>query len=171
MTSIGPYSQSLNFTHMFNFRDLRGCYPKEVLEPNSISGIISRHPETKKFSYILNLSNLQGIYNDCQANFTVFVPSDIAIKNLPEGVFTNMDLSTARHIVLTSSLNNRITTDILQDSPASYLYTRDPPNRLYVTNISGKTLINNSINVLNGNINATNGIIHIIDSLIWPEII
>ena len=37
MTSCGPNSQSYNFTHMFEFVDLRGNLPKKEYNKNSIS--------------------------------------------------------------------------------------------------------------------------------------
>ena len=34
MTYCGPYSQSYNFTHMFDIKDRRGPYPKKAACPN-----------------------------------------------------------------------------------------------------------------------------------------
>jgi uncharacterized surface protein with fasciclin (FAS1) repeats len=62
--------------------------------------------------------------------------------------------------------------EILEDSPSSFFYTYDDySSRLFITNISGKTYINNSIKVIKKDILANNGIIHIIDGLIVPNII
>ena len=83
----------------------------------------------------------------------------------------NMDQSTARNIIKSSMLNRRITSDLLEDSPAAYFLTTHPPNRLFVTNISGHTHINNDTNVINKNIQAINGIIHVVDKMLWPLII
>ncbi len=171
MVSIGPYSESLNFTHMFNQRDLRGPLPLRKETPGSLSYLIAFHPDFSRFRYMLRLAKLDGLYNDIQADFTVFIPSDKALEHIPPGVFTNMDDATARHIILSSTLNRRITRDILEDSPASYFITRDPTNRLFITNISGRTYLNNDINVIHKDLEASNGIIHVIDALIIPLII
>ena len=50
MTSCGPNSQSYNFTHMFEFVDLRGNLPKKEYNKNSISYFLNSNPE---FSILL----------------------------------------------------------------------------------------------------------------------
>lgn len=171
MVSIGPNSQSYNFTHMFSIPDLRGHLPKQEECPNSLMSIISNHKDFSKFRYMVKLAKLEGILNDKQADFTLFIPSDRAISGLGDNVFINMDDATARHIIKTSMLDRKITSELLSDSPASYFITKDQPNRLFITNISGRTYINNDINIIHKDMLASNGIIHVIDKLIWPEII
>lgn len=168
MVSIGPDTQSYNFTHMFNIPDIRGPFPLKVNCPNTLMDIIEKNPDFSKFRYMVKIARLNSILNGIQADFTIFIPSDKAIEGLGEEVFINMDDSTARHIVLSSMLNRRITSELLADSPASYFITRDLPNRLFITNISGKTCINTDINIIYTDIIASNGIIHVIDKLIWP---
>ena len=171
MVSIGPNSQSYNFTHMFSIPDLRGHLPKQKNCPNSLMSTISNHPDFSKFHYMVKLGKLEGILNSPQADFTLFVPSDRAIAGLNEAVFMNMDDGVARHIIKSSMLNRRIPSELLEDSPASYFITKDPPNRLFITNMSGRTYINNDINIIHKDMITSNGIIHVIDKLIWPDII
>ena len=68
-------------------------------------------------------------------------------------------------------LDRKIPSELLEDSPASYFMTKDPPNRLFVSNISGRTYINNNVNVIHKDMMFANGIIHVVDALLWPEII
>lgn len=172
MVSNGPSSQSYNFTHMWDFVDLRGySYNKKQDHTNSIMKALNTHPDFTKFRYMVKLAKLEGLLSSPQENFTLFVPSDKAIQNLEEALFINMDNITARHIVKTSMLDRRIPSELLEDSPASYFMTKDPPNRLFISNISGKTYINNNINVIQKDMIFNNGIIHVVDKLIWPEII
>ena len=182
MTSIGPYSQSTNYTHMFDIPDLRGQLPVEnsnkiSVETSSgkyvckdtITGIINTHPDFKRMKYILELSGLEGLYGDYQTNSTIFVPSDMMIKDkIPEGVFTNMDRATARTIVRGSTLNRKIPSSILSDSPSSFFNTIDPANRILVTNMGDRIKLNDSINVIHKNMMSGNGIIHVVDDLIIP---
>ena len=168
MVSIGPDTQSYNFSHMYKIPDIRGPCPLKVNCPNTLMDIITKDPDFSKFRYMVKIARLDSILNGVQADFTLFIPSDKAIKDLGDEVFINMDDSTARHIVMSSMLNRRITSELLADSPASYFITRDPPNRLFVTNISGKTYINNEINIIYPDVITSNGIIHVIDKLIWP---
>lgn len=171
MVSIGPYSESMNFRHMFDMPDLRGHLPVKVACPNSLTSIVNEHPDFSKFRYMLNLAKLENLYSDPQANFTIFVPSDNALKHVDKNVFLNMDDGTARHIIKSSTLKRRIPSSVLSDSPASWLHTQDPPNRLFVTNMNGRIYLNNNINIIHKDMPASNGIIHVIDNLIWPEMI
>ena len=171
MTSSGPYSEAMNFTHMFDMPDLRGPLPELTYCKGSITYIINERPDFSKFKYILNLAKLDGIYNDMQANFTVFVPSDKALSHINNNVFVNMNVLTARAIVKSSTLNRKITSAILSDSPSSWFHTLDPRNRLLVTSMNDRTFLNNTINVIHKDMQSSNGIIHVIDELLWPEII
>lgn len=171
MTAIGPYTQSNNFTHMFDIPDLRGKYYKQAECSTSLLALINNHPDFSKFRYLVKLANMDNILNNFQSEFTIFVPSDRALKGLDEAIFMNIDTSTARHIVKSSMLNNKLPKELIQNSPASFFNTKDPPNRLFITNISGRTYIQNDINVIHFDMQAENGIIHVIDKLIWPIII
>jgi uncharacterized surface protein with fasciclin (FAS1) repeats len=168
MTSTGPYHQKTNLTFMFDKNDLRGPLPKKTDCLNSLSYILSATPEFSKFRYILRLSKLDDLYNDQQANFTLFVPTN---DSIPESMLVNMDLLTARNIITASTLNYRITSDILSDSPCAYFTTNNAANRMFVSNFAGQTTINNYINLIGKDISATNGIIHVIDKMLLPIII
>ena len=172
MTSSGPYSQSYNFTHMFDFTDLRGRLPRKEPCPESIMGIIKNNPDFHIFNFLIKRADLESIYNSLQADFTVFVPSDkFLLSKVSEDVFANMDILTARTIVKTLTLDTRISGEILEDSPASYLYTTLPENRLYITNIGGVTYINGNIKIIKKDIVCNNGVIHVIDGIFIPNII
>lgn len=171
MVSIGPYTESYNCTHMWDKGDLRSFHKKEQFCPHSLMGIIHSNADFTKFNYLVKLARLENILDNSQANFTLFVPSDKALEGINENVFSNMDDATARHIVKSSMLNYRYPSEILENSPAIYYNTRDPPNRLFISNISGHTYINNCINVIEKDVLTSNGIIHVIDKLIKPEII
>lgn len=171
MTSIGPYTQSNNFTHMFSIPDLRSCKKLKEYHPNSLMDIITTNKNFTKFKYIVKLAKLESILESPQTDLTIFIPNDKDLKHIPEGVFINMDISVAKHIVKSSMLNRKIPSEILKHSLAAFYNTKDPNNKLYISNNSNKTYINNSINIINFDIQATNGMIHVIDNLIYPQII
>lgn len=172
MVSVGPTTQSYDLSHMYLIPDLRSTGPvKQNIDPTSLLGIINSNTDFRKFRYILNLSGMSGRYSDPQGEFTIFVPSDSTIAQIPEEVFINMDSSTARTIVSSSTFKRRIPSELIEDYPASYFITADPINKLFITNISGRTVINDCINVIKKDIIASNGIIHVVDGLLWPIII
>jgi uncharacterized surface protein with fasciclin (FAS1) repeats len=156
---------------MFNMTDNRGSLPKTVPCKNSLLGIIESNPDFSIFLYIVKLANQTEFLNNLQANFTLFIPSDNELKYINQNVFINMDPNTAWHIVKSSTLKDRITSEVLEDSPAAFYYTADEANRLYITNISGNTYINGNIKIIKKDVLANNGIIQVIDGLIVPNII
>jgi len=167
----GPYSASYNFTSMFNMTDKRGQLPITKPCPGTLLDIIEKNPDFSKFRYLVKLAAQEDVLNAPQANFTIFVPSDKSLKNINDNVFINMDTTSAWYIVKSCMVKNKIPSEILEDSPAAYYYTLSEGNRLFITNISGITYLNNSIKVIQKDIMCTNGIIHIIDGLFIPNIL
>lgn len=170
MVSIGPYSQAMNFTHMFDMSDLRGPIPILEHKPYSLAYFLDVSSRFTRFHYILKLSGLEGEYDDPQKNCTLLIPTDDAISHIPDEVFINMDRGTARNIVKCCTLNRRISGAILEDSPVCYFLTELAANRLFISNINGKTYINNNIEVIEKDLVAMNGLVHVTSDLIWPII-
>lgn len=168
MTSIGPYSEKTNLSHMYDKVDLRGPLPQKIDTQRTISWFISKTPEFSKFRYILRLSKLDNMLCEQGSKYTVFVPTDESLSHIPENVFLNMDVLTARNIIQASILKRQITSDILSDSPCSYFMTLNPHTRLLITNFYGQTSINKNINLIKTDIMTINGIIHVTNGLIKP---
>jgi len=168
MVSIGPNSQGTNFTHMFDFVDLRGKPILKKVESNSLMGVINTNPNFSKFKIVVKLAMMESVLDSAQSEFTLFIPSDQAIKGLSKDFFEEMDIGLARHIVKTAMLNRRIPSELLEDSAASYFITNDPPNKLFVWNNEDITFINKDVQIIQKDIITSNGIIHVIDKLIWP---
>lgn len=172
MVSIGPNSQVYNYTHAFDFTDLRGKLPQKVPCENSLLDYITRNPDYSIFLYLVKISNQEAFLNNLQAQFTLFVPSNEYLqKKFNRNIFTNMDPGTAYSIVKSSLLKYRMSSEVLEDSPQAYFYTMSEENRLMITNISGKTYINGNIEIIKKDIVCKNGIIHITDGLFIPNII
>lgn len=170
MCSNAPNSQSLNFSHMFHFNDIRGNLPIKTYKKGSIMYLLDTHPDFTKFCYIVKLAELDNILDDAQADFTLFVPADSELKyrNNIDIRTLNMDVGTARQIVLSSLLDARIPSELLKDSPAAYFITKDPANRMFITNVNENSKINNYMNIIHFDVTCTNGLVHIVDNLINP---
>ena len=167
MVSLGPDSQPNNLTHMFDFLE-KSQIAHKTLDPESLMGIINNTDDFSFFKNIVENAMMCNILNSPESNFTLFVPHNGAFSDKD---LKYMDISLARHIVRTSTLNKRITSELLEDSGASYFATKDPPNRLFVRNFNGETFINDQAKIVYKDIIASNGIIHIVDKLIIPEYI
>ena len=166
MVSTGPYSQSNNFTHMFDFVDLRGNSFPEKDDNNSLMGVINNNPNFSKFKYIVERARMTETLRDQQSHFTLFIPPDNTISGLE---IKEMDISMARHIVRSAMIDRKITSELLEDSKASYFITRSKPNNLFINNINGITYINGDIQIIQKDIITGNGIIHVIDNIIMPS--
>lgn len=171
MTSIGPYSEKTNLSHIYDKVDLRGSLGQKIDLPGTLSWYISMTPNFSKFRYILRLSKLDNMLCEKDSNYTVFVPTDESLSHIPENILLNMDVLTARSIIQASTLKRKITSDILSDSPCSYFMTLNTFNRIFITNVNGQTIIDNNIKVIKSDIMTNNGIIHVTDGLIKPNII
>jgi uncharacterized surface protein with fasciclin (FAS1) repeats len=169
MSYLGPYNQALSFPHTYDFTDLRGALPKPKSSPGSIWDILCKTPKFSRFRYLVKLAMLDGIFDSPQANFTLFVPTDDSLKFLTDDFFATVDLFLARKIVKISYVERRLSSEVLRDSPISYIYTTsDPIDRISISNVNGETILNESSKVIAWDMPATNGIIHVLDGLIMP---
>lgn len=168
MTGIGPYLPRYDNTHMWNIKDIRGCNPKLQYDKNSIMDHLHSNPDFTKFAYLVKLAKLDGMLSNVQANVTVFVPSNKAIEKLGDGWVTNADKGWATNLVKMHMVDKRIPSQLLKQSPAYYLLTRNDQNRLFISNINEKTMINNNVNLIGKDIYCTNGIIITVDKLLQP---
>lgn len=172
MTANGPNTQSYNYTHMFWKGDLRGPRPKLYTSPNTIMSVLENNYDFSIFCYIVKLARFEGLFNDCQADVTLFVPSDIEIrKNTPDmiNIIENMDEATAKNIVLFSTLNRKIDYDLLSQSPMKYVFTQNNTNKLLLETYDNVTYLNRgNAKIIRPDINLGNGMIHIVNNLLIP---
>lgn len=172
MVSYGPDIQNQNFTHMYEFVDYR--LPKgKRLEPcivkGSIYDYINSQPNMKGIKLIIDKAKYTGLLSDCEANFTLFIPTDEYLKRVPSSFFDDMDDGLAREILLSSMMWRKIDKKLITSSPVAYYITKNPRMRMYVTNINNKTVVNNCGSIVKYDIDCNNGMIHILDTLIIPN--
>lgn len=169
MVSIGPDTQALNFTHMYSFVDLRGPPGPPTVTKGSIYDYISSSPKLRRFKTVVDRAHAIGTLNDIQANCTVLVPTDDSLSHIPIEYFEDMDDGLARQILAASTLDRKLPKNLLTSSPVAYYITRLPSMRMYITNISGVTRLNNCATVKQFDIECNNGLIHLIEGLIAPN--
>lgn len=169
MSAAGPYSQSLDYTHMYDFNDINGIYPLIQYQKNSITDFLNSNNNFCKFNQILKLSGMVKIFDDKQANFTLFITPDIFFTEKDDIFLSNMDRSTAINIIKSNSLKNKITTDLFKSTMSAYYYTQNNPDRRLISIISNDIIIDNYAKLIKGDVSVSNGLIHIIDKLIYPD--
>lgn len=168
MTTTGPDTQSYDFKHMYSFTDYNGKKPELCILKNSIYDILKNNGGFTRFLGIAEKADRCVRINDIQADCTIFVPHDKFLSKIPEQFFSEMDEGDARQIIKASTLRNKIDGELMRCSPVSYFATMNPKMRMYVTNISGKTLLNNCVSIIQYDVDCSNGLIHITDGLIVP---
>lgn len=170
MTSVGPYNESYNMTHMFDIQDIRGHLPLQSICSGTLLSEINKNKNFESFKILIKISKLDFIFNSEQSEYTIFIPSEDKlsknIKNMIKQIAETDDISLARKIVKGSIIKRQIPKELLYQSNAYYIYTEQQPNRLFITNINGQLFINNNIKIFNDEITTSNGIIHTIDNLI-----
>ena len=170
MTAIGPYTQSMNFTHMTHMRDLIGPLPKPLYYSDTLMGVIQSSPDMKRFCYVVKLAKMDKILNDkssINSSFTLFVPLDKYTNHIKESVFTDMDIVTAQNIVKNSMIQGKLPFEILLSNPANIYPTENRSKRLFINNDGGKIKVECDRTVLNPDMHfCSNGIIHGIDGYI-----
>ena len=169
MVSYAPNTQSYNFTHMYDFQDLRAKkQPEMCITPGTLYDFIAKNNFTK-IKLIIDRAKMSGQMMDPQADCTLIIPTDDFLSDIPDEYFSRMDDGLARQLLDSCTLNRKIEGKLLRSSPVCYYFTRKPEMRMYVTNISSKTKVNNCVNVVSFDNMTSNGIIHVVDGLITPN--
>lgn len=168
MVSIGPYIQSHDYTHMFDIPDYRKPLTQFNTRAGSIMGLLQHNKDFSKFKFLVELANMEGILDDPQANCTVFVPSDVYLKDkYSDSLFVNMDRGTAKKIVQYSIIDRRIGYELLSASPAIYYFTRlKATPKLLCETVNGQTKLNGCAVIVKPNVPLNNGLIHVVDNLL-----
>lgn len=170
MVTSSPASQPLLYNHMSFFLDYANPdKPVPCLREGSMAHFIYTHPKLTRFRSIMETAKQTGFLDGEQANCTLFIPTDDFLKEYPDIFFDEMDDGLARSIVSASTVNRKLGKDLVTSSPVCYLFTRNKEMRMYVTNISGVTRLNQCATVVKFNLVFDNGFIHIIDNLLIPN--
>jgi len=139
------------------------------ITPGSIYDYLTRTPGYSKFLTIVKRAAMISQLNNAQSDCTLFVPSDSYLRHIPPEYFENMDDGLARQILACSTVNYRINRELITSSPVAYYFTRNAQMRMFVTNIGGKTNINNCASIVKYDIVCNNGLVHLVDGLVAPN--
>lgn len=171
MVSIGPYSQAYDMRQMYDFVDWNSSKnPKVCIPQNSLMGIVNSNSDFSIFSKIIKKACYEGKLSDKQAEFTLFVPSDMYILNKYDRTsLDNIDESLAKKILSFSLMNRIIDKNLFKSSPISTFPTLDRSNSMMIENVNNITILPNNTRVIHWNHKADNGIIHVVDNILIPS--
>lgn len=168
MTAIGPYSQALNYTFQTDIRPSG----KVILPPdNTIMGFLDKHSDFSLFRDIVYTAGLESTLSYRVIDTTLFVPMNKSFGDFSNAkqFVKNMDTLTARMIVQFSMLNRKICSELLTASPHRYFITKLASEKLEVTNLNCKCILNQDVEITNFNICVDNGVIHIVNKPLIPR--
>lgn len=170
MVSINPGVQAYDMRQMYDFVDWRSKQKPELcVPPNTLMGIIQNNPDFTIFTGIVKKARYEGKLSEKQADFTLFVPSDVYLrKKYSEQYLSSIDDGLARQILSFSMMNRTLDQRLLQSSPVSTFPTLDRSNSMLIHTVSNKTQLPNCTGIVHWNHPADNGIIHVIDNLLLP---
>ena len=178
MTSIGPYSQKTDYRNTYDLPDLRGPYPKFKFNVGSIADILDREPTLSVFNYIINLANLKEKFNVNPAygsyanSYTLIAAVNHGMALVPESLYVNMDIGTARNMIENATLSKSLPKSTLAGGnsasyyllPEDYARKQSSINRIKVNIFPGPEIYFNGYSRVIGEIEATNGIILLVDN-------
>ena len=165
----------LDYKIAYNIKDLyKPKVPENPSKTNDVYSFIFNNEDYSLTKYLIQLAKLENMFSAPQFNSTFFLcPDHLLEKCISISTLKNMDLLTARNLILYNTLNGLITTDALKSSMDLKLITRIPHEVytvMYLTQLEGKTILNNRI-VIEKEFKACNGIIHITSEICIPDTI
>lgn len=198
MSAVHGYIESYDYTQSYDVADLRRNRTVTAAVENSIFDWVIKHPNCTIFSYILQLSGLQHLFDTTASSdmaygaYTMFVPTDGALRarGLNETVIANLDRGTAVRLVKYCTLNRARDSAILMRSPLQEIPSLLQGFHLIFQNttcdrrtavISGKiiersaggptikTATGYDASFVKGDIAVANGYINLIDNLLVPD--
>ena len=174
MVSLQGYHEPNDLSYKYTPNPIRQNITHLNTNPESILGLLQDNNDFSIFYNLVIKSELYGRFNDIQANMTLFVPSnEYLLINYSPQFFENIDLYTAREIVLFHTLNKKVSYEMLSSSQAMYLNTMIDDS-MYSRLLcewclkTGVRLHQNTYLKI-PNIYRKNGLIHVVDNIMIPS--
>jgi len=105
---------------MYNIKDLNGPLPGRIIHRETLLGALEDMPQCSQFLQILKSLPISALYNDEQADFTIFVP----VNNEIAGKLPVHSYYEARQFILLHSLEHAVSLSFLRSSMGMLLNTR-----------------------------------------------
>ena len=175
MAYFSPVTSGLDLTYKYDC--IRPIHNNKIIEPRPGTlwdFLVQNKKEFRLFKYLVEIAQLENIFNDVQLNITVFIPEDKnLLKFYPENMILNMEKYQALKIINYNSLPRKIDIKEISSSKSMKLNTKIRGHLIYtnaengIINLIGE--FNNSVKILKGDIIVNNALIHITDKILLPE--
>lgn len=166
MTSVYPIFKSTDMLHMYDNPEER-CDKIDKYPNNSLMDILSKHEDFTIFYNLVKDTHYKKILSCIDYNYTLFVPSDIMLKNkYSEHFLSNIRKTFAIELTRNSIIDRIVDKKVLQSSKkALFRFLESTRNK--VETVDDNTTINKCAKVIHWNHPAKNGIIHVTDNFIF----
>jgi uncharacterized surface protein with fasciclin (FAS1) repeats len=174
MAYFAPVIPALDLTYTYTRVVPRGNSGGVPINPGSLWDYLNESPKHKIFRHLVSIAQLSEIFNDQQAEVTVFVPDDeLLLKKFPRNVFINMEKHQARRMIEYNTLPRLINMKELLSSGSMKLNTRIRGQVIY-TQVKGShenptLFLNMTSRVVRPNLIVGNALIHVTDAFVVPE--
>ena len=149
-----------------------------VLDPNftaqpSILDIVAAAPESfSTLGELVELAGLSGVLASDRYSWTVFAPTNAAFEAVPEATLQSLldDRSLLRKVLLYHLVRGSVASADLEPGDVRTLARQDVRIELGEDEEGELTVMVNQANVIQADVPASNGTVHVIDSVLVPEI-
>jgi hypothetical protein len=164
MTASVPFNKSQDYTHMYDFTDLRGSLPLKHANKDSLLWHINNTETLSDFSQLINTAKIGELLDNLNNDYTIF-----AFKNKTFIFDETLHKGEALQIVKTNMVNRRIPLQLLSNSYSAEYPTLHNVSKIYTEVKEGQLTLNNKVKILD-EIICKNGILYITDGLLMPDV-
>lgn len=158
MSLQGFTSGRYDYRQMYDIKDIKGPLPYPELYENSMMGRLNKNDSYKSFVTLLKRYRRNGLYNDLQANMTLFVP-----MNIPNIEYLLQRSFEANKFIERHTLDFELPVSYIQGITTAWIKTRLPPYRILLDNRTSEPLLNFNSRIV-GVERTDNGTIYFIDN-------
>jgi uncharacterized surface protein with fasciclin (FAS1) repeats len=168
MASLHGYFEWYDLAKGFNnIGDYRGSQYGYNTRPSSLTTALDSN-NFKYYRYLVEKANLLGRFDDPQARFTIFAPSDDTLDDETKRIITNADINLAKNLINFSTIPRVIRSETLNESGVYWMDTRNSPERILVDSRPGNGVLLSGHRLLGAKLELGNGVLYQIQGLLIP---
>lgn len=166
MASIhGFMDGSFDYKHMYNIKDLHGPLPIPAIRPGTLFSLLKRSENNcVQFTSLLETLPMVGLYNDPQAQHTLFAPITVDVAYI-----NSLDDYKRKQLILYHTLSKPLTIQFITSSKGMLLPTLQNGSSICISkNSKGETLLNGYSKIV-GSIQTGRNTLVLIDKMLFID--
>ena len=176
MAYLSPIIPGLNLTYQWSKPTQLQNYGGIVARDGTFLDFLQRSEDYSIFRHLVSIAEMEDLFNDLQANFTVLLPIDAELeKNFPKDTFLNLGKHDASKLVNYNTLPRHINFKELTSSAAMKINTRIRGQIQYSFSKKNAVWLTNGFNgdrrnhIVRPDLITNNCIVHLTNSISIPE--